>query len=187
MLPYLRLPGGRSPRTRKSFPLRTRRRTVALQTPHRHHGDLLGLPFGAGSGVGRAQHLIHAPVSGRFRLPIPGRGAVWLARLTGGQEVGGSNPLGPTGKTAGQGPFERMAPPAFRPLVTTGLLPGPAGEVCVDHPQRLTTYTHQTLMGPIQAIVPTLAPYAQPPEVVLGNPELLRMRPTVHHSSNSRP
>ena len=35
--------------------------------------------------------------SGRFAVPIPGRGAVWLARLTGGQEVGGSNPLGPTG------------------------------------------------------------------------------------------
>ncbi len=25
----------------------------------------------------------------------PGRGAAWLARLTGGQEVGGSNPLAP--------------------------------------------------------------------------------------------
>jgi hypothetical protein len=27
-----------------------------------------------------------------------GRGAAWLARLTGGQEVGGSNPPGPTSK-----------------------------------------------------------------------------------------
>ena len=27
-----------------------------------------------------------------------GRGAVWLARLTGGQEVGGSNPLAPINK-----------------------------------------------------------------------------------------
>ena len=30
-----------------------------------------------------------------------GRGAAWLARLTGGQEVGGSNPPGPTGKEPG--------------------------------------------------------------------------------------
>ncbi len=29
----------------------------------------------------------------------PGRGAAWLARLTGGQEVGGSNPLAPIGET----------------------------------------------------------------------------------------
>ena len=80
-----------------------------------------------------------------------------------------------------------MAPPAFRPLGATRVLPlhYPAGGMCLDRLQRLTTYTHQTLMGPIQAIVPTLAPYAQPPEVVLGNPELLRMRPTVHHSSIS--
>src|SRR5689334_2082674 len=30
------------------------------------------------------------------RKTDPGRGAVWLARLNGVQEVGGSNPLGPT-------------------------------------------------------------------------------------------
>src|SRR4051812_14333533 len=48
--------------------------------------------------------------SGRFALPIPGRGAVWLARLTGGQEVGGSNPLGPTGTNAGRGPLIEGAP-----------------------------------------------------------------------------
>ena len=42
----------------------------------------------------------------------------------GGQEVGGSNPLGPTGKTAGQGPFFGVAPAAWRAEVATGLLPG---------------------------------------------------------------
>jgi len=31
-----------------------------------------------------------------LQSPSPGCGAVWLARLTGGQEVGGSNPLSPT-------------------------------------------------------------------------------------------
>jgi hypothetical protein len=45
----------------------------------------------------------------RRRRPLlgssaPGCGAVWLARLTGGQEVGGSNPLSPT-KIAGQRGF----------------------------------------------------------------------------------
>ena len=30
-------------------------------------------------------------------LANPGRGAVWLARLTGGQEVAGSSPVAPTG------------------------------------------------------------------------------------------
>jgi hypothetical protein len=33
--------------------------------------------------------------SGR-KAPHSGRSAAWLARLTGGQEVGGSNPLAPT-------------------------------------------------------------------------------------------
>src|SRR5262245_9495728 len=34
--------------------------------------------------------------------PGTGRGAVWLARLNGVQEVGGSNPLGPTQPKAGR-------------------------------------------------------------------------------------
>src|SRR5207244_7064394 len=47
----------------------------------------------------------HLPAQGRSRgAPAPrpvescatGRGAAWLARLTGGQEVAGSNPAGPT-------------------------------------------------------------------------------------------
>ena len=61
--------------------------------------------------------------SGRFASPIPGRGAVWLARLTGGQEVGGSNPLGPTGEVAGQGPLPEVAPVAFRSVGPTGTKP----------------------------------------------------------------
>lgn len=36
---------------------------------------------------------------------VTGCGAVWLARLTGGQEVGGSNPLSPTTKVQVRGPF----------------------------------------------------------------------------------
>ena len=58
--------------------------------------------------------------SGRFASPIPGRGAVWLARLTGGQEVGGSNPLGPTGKSQVRGHSSEW------PLLLEGLrlLPG---------------------------------------------------------------
>src|SRR5437868_2415754 len=31
-----------------------------------------------------------------YNFDAPGRGAVWLARLNGVQEVGGSNPLAPT-------------------------------------------------------------------------------------------
>ncbi len=39
----------------------------------------------------------------------PGRGAAWLARLTGGQEVGGSNPLAPNSYlTRGYGDFDRL-------------------------------------------------------------------------------
>ena len=41
--------------------------------------------------------------SGRFASPIPGRGAVWLARLTGGQEAGSSNLPSPTRKARSEG------------------------------------------------------------------------------------
>jgi hypothetical protein len=44
-----------------------------------------------------------ARVTAHFRRSA-GRGAAWLARLTGGQEVGGSNPPGPT-KALVKGPF----------------------------------------------------------------------------------
>jgi len=39
---------------------------------------------------------------GQVESSHTGRGAAWLARLTGGQKVGGSNPPGPTSRTAGR-------------------------------------------------------------------------------------
>src|SRR6478609_6370628 len=81
--------------------------------------------------------------SGRFALPIPGRGAVWLARLTGGQKVGGSNPLGPTGRSAGQGPFLGMAPPASSGQVTNGVTNPRSGGAGLDH-HRVGLEVHET-------------------------------------------
>ena len=37
-----------------------------------------------------------------LEIKLSGRGAVWLACLTGGQEVGGSNPLAPSVKNLSQ-------------------------------------------------------------------------------------
>jgi hypothetical protein len=72
-----------------------------------------------------------APSRPSAKLPNgtrPGRGAAWLARLTGGQEVGGSNPPGPTDKTAGRSglppdqPFHRcVARVSYPRLGTQGL------------------------------------------------------------------
>jgi hypothetical protein len=56
----------------------------------------------------------------------PGRGAVWLARLTGGQEVGSSNLPGPTGEGPRSEPV-RLAG-SFRS--------GPTGDQPGDQPRR---------------------------------------------------
>jgi hypothetical protein len=48
-----------------------------------------------------------AKVTMHFRRSA-GRGAAWLARLTGGQEVGGSNPPGPTSKEPGHRCFSLL-------------------------------------------------------------------------------
>ena len=100
---------------RRDHVVTQRRVTLAVPTHGARFGSVnprQGLPKRRGrpepartlSEIGRAAPALARwrGVSGRFAVPIPGRGAVWLARLTGGQEVGGSNPLGPTGKHAGQ-------------------------------------------------------------------------------------
>ena len=43
-------------------------------------------------------HRIRPTVPISPKLPKPGRGAAWIARLTGGQKVAGSNPVAPTCK-----------------------------------------------------------------------------------------
>ena len=92
---------------------------LALQAPGGHHRRLprlapppalrrpaaarVHLPTGSS---GRRTSVVSGPseptsgVHGTALEPtaVPGCGAVWLARLTGGQEVGGSNPLSPTTK-----------------------------------------------------------------------------------------
>ena len=75
---------------------------------------LLGEPFGEWCGVKRVGGAESRSVEGRWefcnsvpadrcrcessgcRAADSGRGAAWLARLTGGQEVAGSNPVAPT-------------------------------------------------------------------------------------------
>src|SRR5207249_7237951 len=58
-----------------------------------------GSPCGCGSGSGSSG----AAAPGAGRIVGSGRGAAWLARLTGGQEVGSSNLPGPTRGGAGTG------------------------------------------------------------------------------------
>ena len=73
--------------TSAAKPARTASRAIASR---RRICDTPKLPLG-GSAPG------HSP---RFSAchPPPGRGAAWLARLTGGQKVAGSNPVAPTCK-----------------------------------------------------------------------------------------
>jgi hypothetical protein len=65
----------------------------------------------------------------------PGRGAVWLARLNGVQEVAGSNPVAPTLQTAC-----RKAT-SGRPFFTSGRPPEEAQTVVGEHFRQLATTT----------------------------------------------
>ena len=70
-------------------------RTGCARAPSRRRPDPPAVPGAARRPVAPRRAVGHG-ARPRLHCPRTGRGAAWLARLTGGQKVAGSNPAGPT-------------------------------------------------------------------------------------------
>ena len=76
----------------------------------------------------RLQHTTESAILGPFEagsIPEPGRGAAWIARLTGGQKVAGSNPVAPT--------YKAFRNNALRRAFLLGGLANSCGAALVQH------------------------------------------------------